>query len=186
MAARVSPARSRYVPFRAEPRAGACQLPLRADDVRLRAAGVREAQQPRDRIERHVVAVMECEHRALHLIQRVDQQLLDAFCQKAALRKVLWAVAHRGDACEDVIGFGLGPLALEPIQPLVTSDAVKPGGEPGGALEGVDMPMRLHEHILREVCGRVAIVGEPKAPAGDALVMPAEQLVERRIAGAAG
>src|SRR4029079_13086571 len=158
------------------------QLPLGADDVGLGAAGVLEAQQAGDGVERQAVAEMQREDHALGLVERGHQEGAQMLRPVALLGQRIGARVERRGVLEhlDVLDDRRGLRGA--VEKLVPDDRVEPGGEARRALVRVQMPVRLEEDVLREIGRGFALAGEAQRPAGHPLIVAREELVDRRVA----
>src|SRR6267142_1496379 len=158
------------------------KLSFGADDVRLRAAVVGQAQQPRDGIERHLIAEMKREHGALGLIQRRQEEFAQPASTVPAFGELFRSRLESRNVGEHLLILHQWSGPVDSIQRFVANDCVEPGGEARPSLERGEMAVRLQEDILSEVGRCIAIAGEPQTPTRNALVMSAKELVDRGIA----
>src|SRR5712692_6762728 len=153
------------------------ELASGAHDVRLRAARVVKLQEPGNRLERHVVTVMQREDRALDSIEGGGEEVAEPLPLDTALGELLGAGPERRYLLEHFLAVCWRPATLDPAERFVSNDRVQPGRKARRPFERAEVPMGLEEDVLCEVRRRVPVACEPEAPTRHTRVVPLEQLV---------
>src|SRR5262245_10505180 len=136
-------------------------------------------EQARDRLERHVVSVMERENGPFGPVQGLEEKLAQALVPLPPHGSRVGSLVQGRHVRQQFRVFHGGPPSYRAIDGLVSRNAVKPRRESGLTAVGVEVPVRLEEYVLRQVGCRLAIVGIPEAPPGDPDVVPSEELLEQ-------
>ena len=72
------------------------------------------------------------------------------------------------------------------VDPRVVRDAEEPAREPAIRVEGREVAKRLDEAVLRQVLGQGRVAGQADEQRQDGPLMPADELLERRLRAAEG
>ena len=137
-----------------------------------------QPEQPRDRIERHFVAVVQREYGALGLVEVDSEKLVQPVGATALLGELVRCCLDSCHVIQHVLFIHQRSWPLDPVQRGVACDAVQPRRELRRPPELVEVTVRLQEHVLREIRRGFTIASHSITPPGHAFVMPREQLVE--------